>query len=205
MILLVAATPNEFANAYEQPHIEQLICGIGPVDAAASVAHALACKRYRLVVNVGIAGALPDCAQVGDAVVVHEELYPLELETGVELALPPGLAVTARAESDSRLVAALVHRGFVSVRGLTVSRVTATDETARRIAQHNVQIESMEGFAVLRAAGLAGIPAIELRGISNRVGDRSASGWDFDAGVAASKRILDELLAHLALDDAHAQ
>jgi futalosine hydrolase len=47
----------------------------------------------------------------------------------------------------------------------------------------------MEGFAVLRAAERAGVPAIELRGISNRVGARERSGWDFEAGIGGLRRI----------------
>ena len=51
----------------------------------------------------------------------------------------------------------------------------------------------MEGFAALRAAQRAGVPAIELRGISNRCGDREASGWDFAAGLAGLQRVLGAL------------
>ena len=203
MILLVAATHNELDVPMSALRVEKLICGIGPVEAAASVAHALAMKRYRLVINVGIAGALPGTLNIGSAVVVHDEFYPLELETGVQLALPDAVHVVTHALSDAHLVAALVHRGFPSVRGLTVSRVTSTHDTARRIAAHDVQVESMEGFAVLRAAEMAGIPAFEIRGISNFFGVRSESRWDFLAGVKASQHILDELLTHLSQDGSH--
>jgi futalosine hydrolase len=48
----------------------------------------------------------------------------------------------------------------------------------------------MEGFAALRAAALAGIPVIELRGISNRCGDRERSGWNFGAGIAGLERVV---------------
>jgi len=56
----------------------------------------------------------------------------------------------------------------------------------------------MEGFAVLRAAQLAGIPAIEIRGVSNLVGERESNGWDFragaDAAVATTGAFLDVLM-----------
>jgi hypothetical protein len=41
------------------------------------------------------------------------------------------------------------------------------------------------------------VPAIEVRGISNRVGDRAASGWDFSAGVAGLQTIMNVLLPML--------
>jgi futalosine hydrolase len=52
----------------------------------------------------------------------------------------------------------------------------------------------MEGFAVLRAAAAAGVAAVELRGISNIVGDRARGQWDFRAGSAAAVRALDGFL-----------
>ena len=53
----------------------------------------------------------------------------------------------------------------------------------------------MEGFAVLRAAQLAGVPALELRGISNYAGDRSKSEWSLAAGRSALQTALAEVLA----------
>jgi futalosine hydrolase len=105
--------------------------------------------------------------------------------------------VVDTARSDPALVARLAGRGFAALRGITVSRVTASDETAARLARLGAQIESMEGFAVLRAAERAGVPAIEVRGISNRVGSRDRSGWDFDAGLAGLARVMHALFVSI--------
>jgi nucleoside phosphorylase len=43
----------------------------------------------------------------------------------------------------------------------------------------------MEGFGVLRAAALAGVPAVELRAISNVVDEPDRSKWRFDDAFAA--------------------
>jgi futalosine hydrolase len=51
----------------------------------------------------------------------------------------------------------------------------------------------MEGFGALRAAQRAGVPAIEVRGISNRCGARESSGWDFGAGIAGLARVSNAL------------
>jgi hypothetical protein len=50
----------------------------------------------------------------------------------------------------------------------------------------------------LRASAVAGIPAVELRGISNIVGDRATSGWDFRAGSAAVVSALNAFLNVIA-------
>jgi len=195
VLLIVCAVAKELAWFAPPSDTEVLVCGVGPVEAAARVARALAHGRYTTVVNAGIAGSFPGVATVGQGVVVAHESLELDIETGEPLALPRGERTIHRADSDPSLVAMLVERGVPAVRGITVARVTATDATAARLAALGAQIESMEGFAVLRAAEIAGVPAVEIRGISNVVGDRARSGWDFDAGIAGLRRAMHLFLA----------
>ena len=55
----------------------------------------------------------------------------------------------------------------------------------------------MEGFAVLRAAQLAGVPAIEVRVISNEIEETDRARWHFDAAfaavAAATPRLVEEV------------
>lgn len=194
MILLVCAVAQELDWLGARAGIELLSTGIGPVDAAARVSRALALRRYDMVVNAGIAGAMRGVANVGDAVVVGEEILPLRLETNDPIALPPGSLVAERVPADAQLIEAVMALGFPLVRGITVSSVTATDATAERLRSLGAEIETMEGFAVLRAAQLANVPAVELRGISNIVGDRAAAQWDFNAGITGLRRVLNATL-----------
>lgn len=200
MILIACAVGKELGFLRPQPHVELLVTGVGPVEAAASVSRALAQSSYDLVISAGIAGAFEGAARIGDGVVVAEELFELDLETGVPIALPDGARIVDRASSDLALVDRLVERGFASVRGITVPRVTATDATASRLNAFDAAVESMEGFAVLRSAEIAGVPAIEVRGISNYVCERARSRWDFSAGVAGAEKVLTALLSLLQLD-----
>jgi futalosine hydrolase len=176
--------------------------GIGPVEAASALAAALARREYRLVVNAGLAGAFGGAAHIGDGVVVIEDVMELDLETGAPIALPPGETIVAKANSEPGLAAQLHAKGFALLRGVTVARVTSSEETAKRLARDlDAQVESMEGFAALRAAQRAGVPAIELRGISNRCGARAASNWNFAAGLAGLRRILDTFFELRAVDE----
>lgn len=194
MILVACAVGKELAFFQPVPHVEMLVTGVGPVEAAASVSRALAQSSYELVVSAGIAGAFEGAAEIGEGVVVTDDTIELDLETGAQIALPDGASVVQRARSDLTLVDRLVEQGFRALRGITVSRVTATDATAARLAALGAGVESMEGFAVLRAAEIAGVAAIEVRGISNIVCDRKNSRWDFSAGVRGVERILNALL-----------
>lgn len=183
MILLACAVEKELETWSQRHDVETMVTGVGPVEAACTVAHQLAQRRYRLVVNAGLAGALDGSARIGDGVVVADDTLELALENGHPIVLPDGQSIVDKVHSDPHLVAGLAAKGFASLHGITVARVTATEETAARQVRLGAQVESMEGFAVLRAAERAGIPAIEIRGISNRVGSRESSGWNFDAGI----------------------
>lgn len=195
MILVTCAVGKELAFFRSQPHVEMLVTGVGPIEAAASVSRALAQSSYDLVISAGIAGAFEGAADLGEGVVVSDELFELDLETGVPIVLPDGATVSNRASSDLTLVDRLVELGFRAVRGITVPRVTATDAGAARLAAYGVGVETMEGFAALRAAEIAGVPAIEVRGISNIVCDRKNSRWNFDAGVQGVEKVLTALLS----------
>jgi futalosine hydrolase len=179
--------------------IEVFECGVGPVESAARIARKLALGDYASVVNAGIAGAFPGRASVGDARIVEEEIMAdFGLEGGGEFTLPGGATIAERARADAGLLERCANLGIPIGRGLTVSAVTTTRATGERFTRtYAPDVESMEGFSILRAAELAGVPAIEVRGISNYVGDRAESAWDFRAGaratVAALETILDAL------------
>ena len=198
MILLVSAVDAELAFWRPREGVTALASGVGPVEASCALAAALQQHPYELVVNAGLAGAFDGAAAIGDGVVVADDAIELRLENGTPLALPRGERVVEKAHSDPALVERLREQGFAAVRGITVSRVTSTDETARRLANElGAQVESMEGFATLRAAERSGVRAIELRGISNRCGARESSGWNFAAGMAGLARIVNALFDSL--------
>jgi futalosine hydrolase len=200
LILISCAVGKELAFFQSVPHVEMLVTGVGPVEAAACVSRALAQSPYDLVISAGVAGALEDAAEIGEGVVVSEDIFEVNLENGTPLSLPEGARVIDRAGSDLLLVDRLVEMGFKSLRGITVPRVTASDNTAERLRALGVGVETMEGFAVLRSAEIAGVPAIEVRGISNLVCDRARSRWNLDAGIAGTERVLNALLSLVQTD-----
>lgn len=206
MILLASAVEAELGFWRPRRGVETLAMGIGPVEAASALATALARREYALVVNVGLAGAFDGAARLGDGVVVIEDVMELDLETGAPIALPPGETIVAKANSDPELAEQLHAKGFALLRGVTVARVTSSEETAKRLARDlDAQVESMEGFAALRAAQRAGVRAIELRGISNRCGERGLSKWSFADGVEGLHRILSALFELPALQRVRSQ
>jgi futalosine hydrolase len=198
-ILVVCALASELDGFVCPAGVEIVTCGVGPVEAAAATAQALARGRFEAVVNAGIAGVFPGRGRIGDAfVIAHEVLADFGLEGGATLTLPDGATLAQHVHSARSLLEAAARTTLAPARGVTVSAITTTDATALRLREtYAADVESMEGFAVLRAAERAGIPAIEVRGISNVVGDRAHAQWDFRAGSRAAVAALTSLVAVL--------
>ncbi len=190
MILLACAVAAELRFWEARDGVATLVTGVGPVEASCALTAELCRRPYRLVVNAGLAGAFDGAAGIGDGVVVEDDSMEIVLESGTPLNLPRGERTVERAHSNPELVARLRAAGFPVVRGITVARVTSSEPTARRLATElRAQVESMEGFAALRAAERMGVPAIEVRGVSNRCGERESGGWDFEAGMGGLGRV----------------
>jgi futalosine hydrolase len=200
VILVICALMPELRHFEPRDGVELFACGVGPVEAAAETARKLAERRYEAVINAGIGGAFRGgCVELGDVVAITgERLADLGLEGGGRLSLPGGATLVEHTSADAAIVEQLRDGRLPLGRGVTVAQVTTTDATARRLYErYGADVESMEGFSVLRAAALAHVPAIEVRGISNYVGDRAASEWDFSAGARAAVAGLDAVLDRL--------
>ncbi|MDB5073177.1 MAG: hypothetical protein JWM87_4288 [Candidatus Eremiobacteraeota bacterium] len=197
-ILVVCAVAQELAALPARDGVDVVAVGVGPVEAAVGTARALASRQYDAVVNAGIAGGFRDRCTVGDVVVCSRDDYAeLGLEDGTAFPLPGGLQLVRSVEADETLLRPFIN-GLIPVivgRGVTSAIVTSTTARALVLAHRfRADVESMEGFSVLRAAQLAGVPAIEIRGVSNLVGERESNGWDFRAGAAAAVATADALL-----------
>ena len=173
-ILIVAATELELCGR------PGLVCGVGPVEAAAATGRALAEKPVDAVMHIGIAGARRDCGIAVGEVVVGGEAWYEDLVTTRRLS-------PDRVNGDERLVAAACDE-------LGVTPVVIG--TTARVGGGTCVVEAMEGFAVLRAAQLAGVPAIEVRSVSNHVEDARAD-WLINDALAALAQALPGLLASI--------
>jgi futalosine hydrolase len=171
-VLLLAATDRELAG------LDGVVCGVGPVDAAAATARALAERSPRAAVNVGLAGAHGFGAP--ELVLGSESIY---CDAGSPL-------VAALARPSRELLAAARD-------ALPAARVCPIGTSARVNGSTGCLVEAMEGFAVLRACELAGVPALELRVTVNEISEPDRGRWRFDDGIELLARTLPRLLEAL--------
>jgi nucleoside phosphorylase len=70
--------------------------------------------------------------------------------------------------------------------------------SARVAGSHGCEIEAMEGYAVLRAAALAHVPAVEVRAIANAIGEPDRARWQFEAARETLAAALPRLISEIA-------
>jgi len=167
VLLVVAATEHELAFV---EGADTLCCGIGPVESALQTARALAARRPDALLHIGIAGGRglePPALVLGSESVYEDVIDPAFTLPRVE-----------RVSPDARLLAA-------ARTALPQALVLPIATCGRVGAVAGYDVEAMEGFGVLRAAELAGVPAVELRAVSNAVAEQDRSRWRIEDALAA--------------------
>jgi nucleoside phosphorylase len=173
-VLLIAATRRELDGR------DGLVCGIGPVEAAAATARALALESYDAVLHVGVAG--------GRGLALESLVIG---STAVYCDLAAAIPLVDRVDADARLVEAARE-------ALPRSPVLPIATSAAVGDRHEgSSVEAMEGFGVLRAAALAGVPALEVRAISNEIGEPDRTRWRIGGAIAVLSIAVPGLLARI--------
>ncbi|KQY96452.1 5'-methylthioadenosine nucleosidase [Brevundimonas sp. Root1423] len=197
----MAAEP-EYGPAL-RARIRPLITGVGPVEAAAAVAHALA--------ELQAEGALPDLivslGSAGSRTLDHARVYRIvsvsyrDMDASA-LGFPKGEtpypripAVLPLADGPAALPTARLATGASVVSGVGYDSVDA-------------DMVDMETFAVVRAAARFGVPVMGLRGVSDGRSDLSRlEHWtdalaEVDQALAAALDLLHDHLTPAAMEPA---
>ena len=222
-ILLVVATSFEIAPLLEelkdkerQPYhytfdgiaLEVLITGVGLPLTAFSLGHRLATRRYDWLVQAGVGGALDHSLLLGSVVQVVSDCFA---DLGVEEANGSftsmhEMGLIAANEFPFREGRLWLNEGpnlgfLPTAHGVSVNTVHGEVTSIERFAQKYpfAQVESMEGAAFCYAALQHGIPALQLRSISNYVERRQRANWKLEEAIASLNKTLSEMLHSLAV------
>lgn len=191
-ILLTAATPMEMAMlAIPEPGFKgfDIICehtGIGLLATTYHLTDQLRKHQPDLVIQVGIAGTLRGEIPLGDAVVVENERvadmgvwengrYKDIFQMG--LVSPDAFPYTEGGLKNPH-GGLLSQSGLRGVTAVTVNEITTQPEKIEILrSQYAADLESMEGAALHYVCLLEKVPFLQVRGISNLVGERDKSQW----------------------------
>lgn len=201
-VLMVVATYAE-AQALQRQQTSSavswnvLVSGVGPVAAALTTQSALTEQCYDLVVSAGIAGAFSGQGLHPGDVVLSSQIIQADLGAWDEdhfcslkelgLSLSPTQEHSGIFEVWPKACIGAKQIGASYGPMLTLSSVTGTDIQAQKLQERypDALTEGMEGAGVAHASWLAGVPVIEIRGISNMVGPRDRSAWQIAPALIA--------------------
>ena len=174
-------------------------CGVGMLATAVSLSRLIVEEKPDLIIQAGIAGTFDPKTPLGKLVVVKDETLG---DMGVEEDGRWKDIFDLRLEKSSyhpfekrRLpnpwLAQFNLLKLPEVSAITVNEVTTrADRMEQLVKKYNQHTESMEGAALHYVCREANIPFIQVRAISNYVGERNKEHWKI-------KEAIDSLNEHL--------
>jgi futalosine hydrolase len=204
--LLVAATTKEitpFLSHYQNngdQDIDILITGIGLTVTTYALTKQIAMKKPDLIIQAGIAGSFTKKLSPGSVVVIKEEIFAdlgvvedKQLKTMFDLGLmKPGQTPFNKEGLVNPHGQLIKQTGLKAVKSVSVNHITTSKQmTAFYQNKFNPAIESMEGAALHYVCLMEKIPFLQIRSISNYVGERNKSKWDIkNAVINLNKEII---------------
>lgn len=200
-LLVVAAHASEITpleTALARSSIANVRCaalGVGAIESAIGMNHALAIFSPEKVLLVGSCGVYPgvDDIQMGDMICANEVVWADISLLQNQSQLPQ--SVITRISMQKK-----VHKNLDTAFQLKPARVAQTaavtvdDALAARFAQlSQAQVENLEAFSVALATQKSGIPLSICLYVTNVVGSKSREQWREHQGEAA-KSIADGVL-----------
>jgi futalosine hydrolase len=212
-ILLVAATENEIkttsdwlssvrgsVNGHE---VEVLITGVGTAAASYAITRQLLWRSPEMVIQAGIGGSFNNGYPPETVAFIHEEVFAdlgvFQNNTFNDI-FDLGLTGADDHPFTNRMLVnpqpePWVKYGLPFVRGATINCISSTGQQIEAIKnKYQPVIESMEGAAFHYACLMEHIPFIQLRAVSNFVGERDKTKWKLNGAITVLNEKLRRIL-----------
>lgn len=183
-----------------------LTCGVGPINAAIYTQKAILLNNIHGVINIGIAGAFDiKKIPIGSITISKKEIWPeygLKTKDNID---PKGLnfgltklengniiynEIEISYENAMEKMGLSFNHNFYTTISLTVAGVSGDPLIAKGLKeQFNADIENMEGFPIAYVSLINNLPFVEIRSISNQVGERGVQHWDMKKALTSLKKI----------------
>jgi futalosine hydrolase len=204
-LLILTATTFEIQSTIDTtPAAAILVGGVGIPSTIYKLTQQLNKTQYDVVVQAGIAGAFTDIYALGEAVLVKQDTFgDLGVEEKGELSTTFDMGLADKDEAPFRNGWLINDNGILETSHLkTVSAVTVnkiTESAAQNellYKKYNAAIESMEGAALHYVCLQQQVPFIQLRSISNYIGERDKTKWKMKDAIANLNTELGKLINH---------
>jgi futalosine hydrolase len=191
-ILLIAATDEEirpFINI--KTGIDVLISGVGVPSTLYHLQKRMQQIDYDLIIQAGIAGTYKEDLKPGDTVLVKQDSFG-------------DLGMEEKENFTSIFATTLVHKdefpfsdgwlantntifktsSLPAVKSITINKVSDSALQKQQLVKNfNADIETMEGAALHYVCLQENIPFLQMRSISNYVGERDKTKWKMKEAI----------------------
>jgi len=190
-VLLCAATRFEidptiqYLASQNIKNIDILVTGVGLIAATYHITKAVYQKRPQLILQAGIAGALDTNLKLGSVVIIESEtigdlgvmeqgsfrsLFDMKFLQGNDAPWTNATLLNASGILDEILLP--------KVKGVSINEITTLPSRIERYKYTlGASVESMEGAALHYVGLMENIPFLQVRSLSNFVGERDKSKW----------------------------
>jgi len=191
---------------YIDLHLDFLITGVGSMNCTYSLMKHLQVKKPDVIIMAGIAGAYSKKMNLGDVVVVKDESLA---DLGVQekdaykdvfdlKLLPANQFPFSRKKLINPFTVLADRTALPKVSSVTVNQISSSKKTADLYsAKYKASIENMEGAAFHFVCMKENIPFVQIRSISNYVGERNKKKWQLKEAVQNLNTVLIRLIESL--------
>jgi len=216
-IILAAATEMEmvhFRAAGKDSNIIELaycVTGVGIIATTFQLYKTILAVKPDLVIQIGLAGSFSPLYSIGKAVAVKNEIvaemgvfekegYKDIFDLGLENRDNFPYKNAQLINEDEYM---LNSTGLDCVSAITVNEISTSKEKVDLYSNHyHASIETMEGAALHYVCLQNDIRFIQIRGISNYIGERDKSKWEIkkamDAALAGYNNVITQLKNNLS-------
>ena len=213
-VLLTAATAKEigplleeYRNSNKFRDVDVLITGIGLTSTAYHLTRQLHLKKPELVIQSGVAGCFDKKMPLGSVVVVKQDTIAdqsvielKKLKTLFDLNLVPQNQFPFRKGWLVNPHLALAAKSKLkAVKAISVNQITTSKQMIRFYEnEFHPVTESMEGAALHYVCLMEQIPFLQIRSISNYIGERNKKKWNMKESILNLNKSMIHLLESLS-------
>ena len=185
--------------------VDLLITGVGLTAATYALTKELSLHRPDFVLQAGVAGTLDADRPLAQVVAVKSEcIGDIGVRENGRFRSPFDLKLLSTDTlpwQQGRLKNTnifLASSGLPVVDGVTVNQISTAEDTITYYRDElNVQVESMEGAALHFVALHEKIPFLQIRSLSNFIGERDKAKWQMKEAITSLNRELQQILSKL--------
>ena len=205
-ILLIAATEKEIEPfTATNPAVDFLITGVGVPKTLYHLQKRLHQIEYDFIIQAGIAGSFNTDIKLAQTVIVRQDCFA---DLGIEEKenYTP-VFKTEFADKDGfpfengwliNLNDYLLTTNLQTVKAITVNKVSDSElQKQQFVKAFNADIETMEGAALHYVCLQENIPFLQIRSVSNYIGERDKKKWKLKEAIENLNTALSKLINQL--------